>query len=320
MIEIAWRSEARARLEARRLAMPSQRSRVEIPDPDFDDIEGGNGCALLVERIDRRRVAPNQGQLQTVPHRRVSPWQDGEEITVPRRQAKPGEICNPWLDHGNFFPLLNSIAGAGNLTATDKLFHAVLFRRVLLYGGRLPPDKLAAEAHVKRRVMCDRIRRFLELGLLGRSRFKKEEKKLVLLRYPTNRPYDQAALDKIQQEEHSSRIPCEMILKLAVQGQRRKIGDDDLELTPQEIVTYARLCGLAGREGWWYGSHEKLAEACGCEAQALRRALGGLEKKRLILIDHHKKRVDHQRGGGWNIYRFLGHELFRGDVGGEVSS
>ena len=68
---------------------------------------------------------------------------------------------------------------------------------------------------------------------------------------------------------------------------------------------------LAGEKGRWFGSNDKLAEACGCSLLTLRKAIRGLEQEKLIRVERQAVRSRYRPGGGWNQYFFLGHRLFQ---------
>ena len=228
--------------------------------------------------------------LQLEPAKRP---QRAEETTVctARREARAGEKCNPWLDHGKYSPLPDWIAGWADLSAGDKKFYAVYLRRVLTRGGRLPLDKLVAETATTRWKVNARIRKFVKMHLVQRDRFGN----LHLLD-----PGGKRRLGvKAGKQEYASRIPVELMTA----------GVPDAE-----VIVYARLAGLSGAKGWWFGTNTQLAEACGCSLNALRAAVHGLEAAKLIRVDRHGagagKRSRYQHGGGSNVYWFLGHSMF----------
>jgi hypothetical protein len=246
---------------------------------------------------DGEREEPKRGpkptarvELQLEPAKRP---QRAEETTVctARREARAGEKCNPWLDHGKYSPLPDWIAGWADLSAGDKKFYAAYLRRVLTCGGRLPLDKLAAETATTRWKVNARIRKFVKMHLVQRDRFGN----LHLLD-----PGGKRRLGvKAGKQEYASRIPVELMTA----------GVPDAE-----VIVYARLAGLSGAKGWWFGTNTQLAEACGCSLNALRAAVHGLEAAKLIRVDRHGagagKRSRYQHGGGSNVYWFLGHSMF----------
>ena len=101
-------------------------------------------------------------------------------------------------------------------------------------------------------------------------------------------------------------------------------------VSAQAKIVYARLHGLAGEKGFWFGTntaspHSKrrtlgLAEECGCSVATLRSAVRQLEDEKMIRVRRYGKGAgrravkpggEHMHGGGQNVYHFLGHSLFR---------
>lgn len=222
-----------------------------------------------------------------------------EVITLARCQAAYGAVCNPWLDDGVdgilYAPLLDSISENQELTSGDKKFHAALVYRARMCRDWLRKDKLVASTGHSLWAVNNYLRKFKDLGLI-RSRFKG----LFLLAGPTKDTYLERGLmtDFDYNAIHKSRIPWRLM--------------NTSLISDGAVVLYGRLCGLAGKKGWWFGTYDGLAEACGCHHDTIRRAVQELERKAMIKVDRENRyHSGFRRGPGASRYYFLGHRLFR---------
>jgi len=225
-----------------------------------------------------------------------------DTIMLPRYQAAYGAVCNPWLDDRvsgiRYAPLLDWIALQPELTARDKKFHAALLYRARMCRDWLRTDKLIETTGNSRWRVNDYIRKFKEYGLI-KSRFKGV---FLLVKPGSGRvdlPLDKAVMSVSEYNDlHKSRIPESLMTYK--------------EISDQAVILYGRLCGRAGKEGWWFGTYETLASDCGCHHDTIRRAVHELEREALIKVDReNRQRSGYRRGPGASRFYFLGHRLFR---------
>ena len=270
--------------------MPARKAAQRLDDVFADHEPAGLTLAQRCEENERQQQ--KQRAAGGKPEQRR-----GETICLARRGAPVGVVCNPW-ESGHevpYAPLADWIAKLPDLSAGDKRFHAACLRRWGNCKRRLPVDKLAAETATTRCKVYERIRKFIKLRLMKRDRFGN----LQLLYRDKERDAEYGALEA---GEHVSRIANEvMALPSKYDAQ---------------VIVYGRLCGMAGKEGWCWATNAKLMEACGCGRNALRRAVHGLEAQGLIQVDRPGKGKERcspykKRGGGANVYHFLGHAMFR---------
>lgn len=198
-----------------------------------------------------------------------------------RRNASVGHTCNPWLDHGNYYPLLDKIVKRSDLTAGDKKFHAAWLRSNLT-GSRETPETLATAIGISTQMVYRRMRKFLKLKLL----------------YQKFGGFYLASEDQ-KEYKKMSRMPFELMASIP----------------DSQAIVYARLCGIAGDKGWAHCTRSELARACGFCLKTLHEAVRGLKQRKLIRVDYQKRRTEGKHGGGRNTYRFLGHALFQSNLG-----
>lgn len=252
-----------------------------------EDLE--NDAEIEKQFEETRARSIRQEQPASTPQQ---PRIDNDRITIARHEAKPGQMCNPWDDRCHFLPLLNNIARRKDMSAGDKVFHAAVVRRFFLCSADrrgLPTDKLAEETGSNVQMVRRRLLKLQKLKLVARGKF--DSWTLVNERNGV----------QAKAQEYASRIPRKLLPYAS----------------PQQLVVYSRLALLAGPKGWWFGTNEKLMEYCGVrDLRTLRQAVRGLEDLELLRVDRQIKRSDapqghRTQGGGWNVYYFLGHQLFR---------
>lgn len=222
------------------------------------------------------RVSKEQERQET-PKR--EPW-TGDDIRLSRDEARPGEVCNPWQSRSHYLPLLPEIAARTDLSTGDKVLHAAVVRRFamnLVRRNGLPVEKLAEETGMSVQMVRRRLRRLTRHDLIYR--------KFGLLGIEE---YDKPV----------SAIPRVLVPLVA-----------DRRLSAVSLVVYGRLTGLSGEKGYWFDTNETLMEECGCSIKPLRSAIHELEQQKLLRVRRQAKR-GRLKGGGWNVYEFLGHAIF----------
>ncbi|MFN7994893.1 MAG: helix-turn-helix domain-containing protein [Bryobacteraceae bacterium] len=86
-------------------------------------------------------------------------------------------------------------------------------------------------------------------------------------------------------------------------------------LSPGAKLIYGRLCRYAGKEGAAYPAIRTLADETGMSETQARTYIRELEVERFILVDRENRHYHADGGGGSNVYVFLWHEAFLGDLG-----
>lgn len=239
------------------------------PDGNFD-------LHRYEKHIERLRASKEPERVEAP---KQTPW-TGNKILLPRDEAEPGEVCNPWQSRGRYLRLLPGIAARTDLSAGDKLLHAAVMRRFemnLVRRNGLPAEKLAEETGMGMRMVREHLRRLIKRDLI----------------------YRKFGLLGIEEDDQPVCAVPRALVPLVV---RKK-------LSPFALVVYGRLTGLAGAKGFWFETNETLMEKCGCSIKPLRKAIHELEQQKLLRVRRQARR-GRLRGGGWNVYEFLGHGVF----------